>query len=218
MTVPPPRSGPLDLALLCCLPLQRDVWRTRARLAPPAGDFVRFAAAAVGTDDVDTAWVAFEREAAFLERKFQAAERDRVPVYRRAAVGHIRDAVLRHRNLALFAHWKGPHLLSGDPPGCGDRLETWDDMIDADTLASLFPPDWAGTVFLAACTSVRPAETLRRRLPLATCICSRDGVSAGLSAARLDAARSLMAADRNLTLWKALLQSADIIDQLARTP
>jgi hypothetical protein len=218
MTTPPPPDEPLDLAVLCCLPLQRDAWRDRARLAPPAGDFVRFGAATVGADCVDTAWAAFEREAAFLERKFQAAERDRVPVYRRAGVEHLRDAMARHTNLALFAHWKGPDLLPGDPPGCGNRLETWDDMIDADTLASLFPSNWAGTVFLAVCTSVRPAETLRRRVPRAICICSREGVSAGLSMARLDAARRLIAADRSLPLWKGLLQGAEMIDQLARKP
>lgn len=218
MTAARLRSGPLDLAVLCCLPLERDEWPERARLAPPAGDFVRFGAAAASTGSLDAAWAAFQREAAFLERKFDTMEQDRVSIYRRATVKSLREAAARHANLALFAHWKGPNLLPADPPGCGDRLETWDDMIDADTLASLFPSDWAGTVFLAVCTSVRPAETLRRRRPQAICICSREGVSAGLSMARLDAARRLMAADRSLPLWKGLMQGAEMIDQLARRP
>lgn len=167
---------------------------------------------------MDVAWFAFEREAAFLIRKLDMFARDGVAVWKRATREHLRDAASRYSNLALFAHWKGPDLLPGDPAGCGDRLELWDDMIDSDTLASLFPPNWAGTVFLAVCTSVRPAEVLRRRRPQSICVCSRDGVSAGLSMAKLDVARRLMAADSKLSLWKALLQGAETIDKLARRP
>lgn len=206
----------LDLAVLCCLPLEQSEWLSRGGLAPPRGDFVRFCGMTVGEGDLMAAWNVFEREATFLRRKFDGMARAGIFVCLQATAEDIRNAARHHRNVAVFAHWKGPELLPDDPPECCDRLETWDDMITADAMASLFPEEWTGTVFLAVCTSVRPAEAFRRRLPESICVCSRDRVNAGLSMARLDAARRLMAADQNLPLWKALVQSSEMIDQLGR--
>ncbi|WET39284.1 hypothetical protein [Citrobacter enshiensis] len=201
-----------DVAVLCCIPLDADRWMEVATQRPH-GDFVRFNTNRLKTS-VSGAWSAFAGEASFVSRKLESIEKRGMQVVRAATATDIALAATRHRNIVLIAHWKGMELPS-DSGLPSARLETYDAMIAAAEFASLFPDDFAGTVYLIVCTSDIPAETFRRKHPDAICICSSESALAGLSLAKLDAALKLMQAN-NLPLWKALLQAADLIDSISR--
>jgi hypothetical protein len=163
---------------------------------------------------VSVAWSLFAKEASFISRKLVDIEKRGMRVVRAATVTDIAFAAARHRNIVLIAHWKGVELPTDSGLPCA-RLETHDAMLTAEEFTSLFPDDFAGTVYLIVCTSSIPAETLRRKYPDVIWICSSKPVLAGLSLAKLDAALKLMQ-EYNLPLWKALLQVGDLIDSIAK--
>lgn len=201
---------PLDVAVLCAIPLDERDWHGRAALSP-CGDFVRFIAETRFGGDSAAAWTFFSDEAQFIERKLEIFAARGIAVRRRATGGDIAEAAARHKDVVVIAHWKGPDFLQG---GAGDRLETWDSMLSADEFSTLFPAGFGGCAYMVVCTSTFLAETFRRRHPGALCICSRDPVRAGIAMAKLDAALALMAAE-GLPMWRGLQKAGETIDSIA---
>ena len=203
---------PRSVAVLSCLPLDRDDWHHRALLAP-CGDFVRFVAETRFNGSVADGWHFFRMEAEFIRRKLDAFAHRGTTVGFKATAADIRAAALEHEAVVVIAHWKSAAGARVDDPSPANRLEAWDAMLTADELADLFPRGFAGTALLIACNSDIPAESFRRRHPEAMCICSRDPVRAGLALAKLDAALILMKAEA-IPMWRALQKAGEMIDAI----
>jgi hypothetical protein len=205
---------PVELALLCCIPLTEAQWFERAAQAP-CGDFVRFVTETRFRGDAHAAWSVFSGEAAFVTRRLRTFADRGMAVILCATADDIAQAAQCHQNVVVLAHWKGSAALTTDQGIPGNRLETWDGMLSDAEFARLFSTGFSGTAYMVVCTSNILAETFRRQHPSAMCICSDDPVRAGLALAKLDAAVSLMSA-KQVPLWRGLLEAGDIIDSLAR--
>ena len=207
----------LDLAVLCCIPLNETEWINRSKLAP-CGDFVRFVAETKFNGNFKAAWNFFQREAEFVDHKLESFVSRDISVVKRATTADIQEFAHRYRDVVVIAHWKGVTPLPSDAPDVDcDQIETWDNMLSADDFAMLFPPGFLGSVFMAVCNSTRAAESFRRRHLGAICVCSRDPVMHGLAMAKLDVATRLMSS-RKMPLWKGLLEAGELIDSVATRP
>lgn len=106
-------TKPADIAILNCIPLNKNDWDERAALNP-CGDFVRFVSETRFKGDVNNAWNFFEAEAKFIKEKLEKFESLGSMINFRATANDIKNAAQSFKDVILIAHWKGPRVLRKD--------------------------------------------------------------------------------------------------------